>query len=347
MSEIRTLGPWIRRFFLEYLAIERNLARNTQASYRDAFKLLLPFLSVKLRKPVDRLAVQDLTSKHVLEFLRHLETDRGCSPRTRNQRLAAIRSLARFIAREDVAYVELWGQLRAIHQKKSYPEPDPEKSNSEPEKSGSASFTWLTKEEIDALLDVPDCGKPRGRVEHALLLFFVNTGARVSEATKLTVGDVQFGSRSGHRPSVTLNGKGGKMRQTPVWPTTEQELEQLVAGRADSDAVFQNRNGEPYTRHGVYDLVRRTATRAPALAKKRVTPHVLRHTAGCMMVRAGVDINTIRVWLGHASIDTTNIYVEIDLQMKREAMALCDPLGEVQERPWKEDKGVIGFLDSL
>lgn len=161
MSELVTLGPWLRRFLVEHIVTERNLARNTRTSYRDTFSLLLPFVSRNLRKPVDRLAVRDLTSVLVLQFLAHIEEDRGCSARTRNQRLAAIRAFARFIGSRDPAHVEWCGHIRAIASKKSTP----------------TSVGWLTRTEMEAMLAGPDRKTRRGRSEYALLLFLYNTGA--------------------------------------------------------------------------------------------------------------------------------------------------------------------------
>lgn len=183
MSELVTLGPWLRRFLVEHIVTERNLARNTRTSYRDTFSLLLPFVSRNLRKPVDRLAVRDLTSVLVLQFLAHIEEDRGCSARTRNQRLAAIRAFARFIGSRDPAHVEWCGHIRAIASKKSTP----------------TSVGWLTRAEMEAMLAVPDRKTRRGRSEYALLLFLYNTGARVSEATHLKVRDLQIGRGNGGR----------------------------------------------------------------------------------------------------------------------------------------------------
>jgi site-specific recombinase XerD len=163
MSERESLGPWLRRFLVEYIVTERNLARNTRTSYRDTFSLLLPFVSGKLRKPVDRLAVRDLTSGLVLKFLTHLEDDRDCSVRTRNQRLAAIRAFARFVGSRDPAHVEWCGHIRAIASKKSMSPP----------------VGWLTRADMEAMLAVPDRKTSQGRREYALLLFLYNTGARV------------------------------------------------------------------------------------------------------------------------------------------------------------------------
>jgi len=331
MPEHVTLGPWLRRFLCEHVVTERNLARNTRTSYRDTFSLLLPFVSRKLRKPVDRVAVCDLTSRLVLQFLAHLEEDRGCCARTRNQRLAAIRAFARFIASRDPAHVEWCGHIRAIASKRSMPPP----------------IGWLTRPEMEAMLAVPDRKTNRGRSEYALLLFLYNTGARVSEATHLKVQDLQIGRRSGGHDLATLHGKGGKTRQCPLWPETERVLTDEIIGRGAEDAVFVSRLGTPFTRFGVYRLIERCAAGVPELADRTITPHVIRHTTACHLVLAGVDINTIRAWLGHVSISTTNIYAEIDLTLKANAVALCEVGQPRPGRSWKEDKDLMAFLKSL
>ena len=200
---------------------------------------------------------------------------------------------------------------------------------------------------MEALLTVPERKSHRGRIEHALLLFLYNSGARVSEATELKVEDLQIARRDGAHALVTLHGKGGKLRQCPLWPRTERGLAQLVQGRADGDAVFLSRHRRPYTRFGVYRLVERCAARVPALVGRKITPHVVRHTSACALLRAGVDINTIRAWLGHASLDTTNVYAEIDLEMKAKAMALCDAAEPGPDRPWKENRGLLAFLNAM
>lgn len=331
MRELVTLGPWLRRFLTEHIVTERNLARNTRTSYRDTFSLLLPFISGKVRKPVDRLAVADLTSGRVLQFLAHLEKERGCSARTRNQRLAAIRAFARFVGSRDPAQVEWCGHIRAIASKKSMTEP----------------VGWLTRPEMEAILGVPDRTTERGRREYALLLFLYNTGARVSEAIQLKVRDLQIGSGNGGHGLATLHGKGGRLRQCPLWPETERALAGEISGRRADHAVFVSRLGGSFTRFGVYRLVERCAARGQDLAGRTITPHVIRHTTACHLVLASVDINTVRAWLGHVSISTTNIYAEIDLTTKASAVALCE-VGQPQSgRSWKEDKDLMAFLKSL
>ncbi|MFG1307423.1 tyrosine-type recombinase/integrase [Xanthobacter autotrophicus] len=331
MPDRAILGPWLRRFLTEHIVTERNLARNTRKSYRDTFSLLLPFVSRKARKPVDRLAVSDVTSGCVLQFLAHLEMDRGCSARTRNQRLAAIRAFARFVGSRDPIHVEWCGHIRAIASKRSMPPP----------------VGWLTRTEMEAMLATPDRRTRRGRSEYALLLFLYNTGARVSEATQLRVCDLQMGSRNGGHDLATLHGKGGRTRHCPLWPETERVLVGEISGRATEDAVFVSRLGTPFTRFGVYRLIERCAAKVPGLADRTITPHMIRHTTACHLVLAGVDINTIRAWLGHVSISTTNIYAEIDLTLKANAVALCEVGQPRPARSWKEDKDLMAFLKAL
>ncbi|RUW67831.1 tyrosine-type recombinase/integrase [Mesorhizobium sp. M2A.F.Ca.ET.067.02.1.1] len=331
MRDLRTLGPWLRRFLADYIVTERSLARNTQMSYRDSFTLLLPFISTKVRKPADRLNVEDITSALVLQFLAHLEENRSCSAQTRNQRLTAIRSFARFVASRDPAYLAWCAQIRAITTKKAAPQP----------------ISWMSRVEMEALLAVPDRRTLRGRAEHALLLFLYNTGARVSEATRLQVGDLQISRHRDNHALVTLHGKGNKIRQCPLWPRTEDTLSELIRGRETCEPVFLSRHRKRYTRFGVYRLVERCAAQVPSLAARPITPHVVRHTCACHLLQAGVDLNTIRAWLGHVSLETTNIYAEIDIEMKAKAMALCSAAAPRPERPWKEDKGVMAFLNSI
>ena len=324
------LGPWLQRFLEQHIVTERNLSRNTCKSYRDTFKLLIPFACTELGKQDYQLMVPDLSSELVRQFLGHLEDQRGCCAHTRNQRLTTVRAFAAFVASHDPALVSWRGQISGISSKKTTSKP----------------VDWLTVDEMQALLNVPDRTTRHGRTEYAILLFLYKTGARVSEATQLRVGDLQVGRRDGGHALVILHGKGGKVRQCPLRPEIERVMVELVDGRAADDAVFLNRRRQPFTRFGVYSVVERCAAQVPTLAGKKITPHVLRHTTACHLVFAGVDINTVRAWLGHSSIDTTNIYAEISLKMKAEAMALCDVAEPDPSRHWKEDKGLMAFLNS-
>ncbi len=151
--------------------------------------------------------------------------------------------------------------------------------------------------------------------------------------------------------SVLIRGKGNKPRRCPLWAQTSRELAALVQGRGPSDHVFLNRCGRPMTRFGIHALVERSVTRAaqqvPSLAAKRVSPHTIRHTTATHLLRSGVDINTIRAWLGHVSLTTTNVYAEVDLEMKAKALANCEVEGKTKGGGWKDDKGLMEFLRKL
>ena len=335
MADVHSLGPWLRRFLEEYLVSERNLARNTQLSYRDTLALLLPFVAGELGKPVDRLSVRDLSGERVRSFLAHLEDGRGCSARTRNQRLAAIRAFARYVASRSPEHIEWCTRIRTIPSKKAVPPP----------------VGYLEKHELEALLDVPDTSTAQGRRERALLLFLYHTGARASEAAQLKVGSLQLAAEAPDRSLVTLRGKGGKTRLCPLLHGSARALAELVAGRSAGEAVFLNRLGHPITRSGIRQLVIRcaakAANRAPSLAAKKVSPHLLRHTSATHMLRSGVDLNTIRAWLGHASLDTTTVYAEIDLEIKAKAIAVFDSSEPASGRSYRDDKGLMAYLRAL
>ena len=337
MTETAKLGVWVRRFLLEHLVGERNLARNTQRSYRDTLALLIPFISSRVDKKVDQLDIDHVTAEHVRQFLQDLEETRGCSVATRNQRLAAIHALAHFVGQRAPEHIEWCGQIRAIAFKRAAKTP----------------ITYLEKSEMDALLAAPRRDTAQGRRDYSLLLFLYNTGARADEAAQLSVGDLHLAHapRRDHS-SVQIRGKGNKLRFCPLWPHTVQELAVLIDERPPTEHVFLNRCGRPLTRFGIHTMVKRyterASARAPGLAGKHVSPHSIRHTSATHLLRAGVDINTIRAWLGHVSLDTTNIYAETDLEMKAAALAHCEVKDNTKRpRRWRQDAGLMAFLKSL
>lgn len=335
MTNPTLLSPWIRRFLMEYLISVRNLSSNTQRSYRDTLCLLLPFIARQTRKSADQLKVEDVSPDHVRHFLLDLEQTRKCSITTRNQRLAAIHSLAQFIGLYSPEHLQWCGQIRSIPSKKA----------------ARSMISYLEKPEMDALLVASEGVMPQQRRDHALLLFLYNTGARADEAAQLTVSnlDLAHAPRRDHS-SVVIRGKGNKLRRCPLWSQTVNELTPLVEERDPKEHVFLNRCGRPMTRFGIHTLVeryvQRAAKQAPTLKTKQVSPHTIRHTTATHLLRAGVDINTIRAWLGHVSINTTNIYAETDLEMKAKALALC----EIETKPvsrWRDDVGLMEFLRTL
>jgi integrase/recombinase XerD len=259
-----------------------------------------------------------------------------CTITTRNQRLAAIHAMARFIGLHAPELVECCRQVRSVPFKKA----------------PKSLVTYLEKPEMDAVLATPDMTTAQGRRDHALLLFLYNAGARADEAAQVQVGDLTLPQNCDRDPaSVLVRGKGSKSRRCPLWPQTVRELVPLIQGRGPSERLFLNRCGRPMTRFGIHALVERSAARAaqhvPSLAAKQVSPHTIRHTTATHLLRSGVDINTIRAWLGHVSLTTTNVYAEVDLEMKAKALANCEVEGTRAVAPWRSDKGLMEFLRTL
>jgi site-specific recombinase XerD len=266
----------------------------------------------------------------VRRFLTHLEVERHCAVSTRNQRLAALHAFARFIGTRSPEHLAWCAELTAIPIKKA----------------ATGTLPYLEKPEMDALLAAPDRRTSQGSRDHAVLLFLYNAGARADEAARLTVADLDLSAS----PAARVLGKGTKTRLCPLWSSTAGVLKTLVATRAGHEPVFLNRRREVFTRFGIYDLVTRHAARAAqrvsSIGAKRVSPHVIRHTTAVHLLRAGVDINTIRAWLGHVSVDTTNIYAEVDLAMKAKALGAC-AIPEDARKHWSKEPGLMAFLRAL
>lgn len=338
MSNQHLMGPFVRRFLVEELVVDRNLSPNTQKSYRDTIRLLFNFIAERYSTDPTRVTVEQIDTAVVREYLAHLENDRGNSIVTRNQRLAALHSLFRFIGRLVPDLVEHAAQIQAIPLSRTI----------------VPNMAYLEKYEIDALLGVPDRRRVQGRRDYAILLFLYNTGARATEVAQLTVADLNLGLS----PSVRFYGKGRKIRMCPLWEHTTKIMRDLLGPRIegpDESPVFINVRGQPITRYGVHALVVRTAVKATmsvaSLQDKRVSPHTIRHTTAVHLLRAGVDINTIRAWLGHVSLETTNRYAEVDLEMKAKALETCaviaqDPITECSPK-WHADRDLMSFLGSL
>lgn len=332
--ETERLGGWVRRFLVEHLVVERNLSRNTQRSYRDTFRLLIPFATEVHKTTVDRLSVAEVSADLVRRFLRHVEEQRGCGVRTRNQRLAAIHAFASFVGERCPELIPWCGEVRAVPFKR-YDRP---------------GLCYLDKPEMDAFLAAPDRSTEAGRRDHSVLLFLYNTGARASEAAAVTVRDLDV--RPDGSGAVRLVGKGGKTRHCPLWPTTMTSLRAITQGRAPDEPVFLNQRRAAVTRFVVRATVARyvgpAALACPSLSKKAISPHVIRHTTATHLLRAGVDINTIRAWLGHVSIDTTNVYAEVDLETKAQMLAASSfGPSSTPTRRWRDDPSLMQFLRTL
>ena len=331
------MGHFVRRFLVEEMAADRNLSPNTRKSYRDTIRLLFGHIAEQHATDPARVTVEQVDATVVRGFLAHLEHQRGNATSTRNLRLAALHSLFRFIARQAPELVEHAAAVQAIP----------------PRRAAVPAMAYLDKHEVDAMLGVPDRARAQGRRDHALLLFLYNTGARASEAAGVAVADLAPDIRA-----VRLDGKGRKIRTCPLWFRTAKVLRELLGTRLDGPPeapVFLNVHGRPITRYGIHGLVVRTAASAaesvPSMRRKRVSPHTLRHTTAVHLLRAGVDINTIRAWLGHASLETTNRYAEVDLEMKAKALQTCarDEVEPAQAATpgWHADSELLAFLASL
>lgn len=332
MTESDSLGPLLQGFFLEHLLQHKHASTCTVAAYRDTFRLLLTFLRQTTGKEPARLRVNDLDATAILAFLDHLECERRNSIRSRNARLAAIRSFFRYVALRAPERLALVNQVLAVPQKRAE----------------RKLVGYLTRAEIDALLAAPDCSRWVGRRDHALLLCLYNTGARVTEIISVQRADLRLDGD----PLVHLHGKGRKDRQIPLWAKTARVLRKWFEELADvaHPFVFPNARGGALGRHGVNYIitqnVRRAAHTCPSLAAKKVTPHIVRHATAMHLLQSGVAPEIIALWLGHESIETTHMYIEADLEMKKRTLEKIPSAGQVP-RPFKPTDAVLGFLDGL
>lgn len=327
------VGVLVHDFFIEYLGPQKGLRQSSVRSYRDALRLFLPFVAIEVHRPISRLQLEDLSLERVLAFLRHIEQDRHNSIPTRNQRLAALRTFFEYLGRRCPEALRVCQQVATIPTKRT---PLPE-------------TRFIARDQVQALFErLPTSGRLALR-DRALLLFLYNTGARVQEVADLRIAQL----RLERPPSVRLHGKGDKWRACPLWQETAEQLGLLVGERAShpDDAVFVSDSGRALTRFGIYKRVRHLTasveTTSCADGSRHVSPHVWRHTAAVHLLEAGVDVNVIRGWLGHVSLNTTNRYAEITMRMKTEAMTLCAPIRSKGAPPWKDDPSLLNWLTSL
>jgi integrase/recombinase XerD len=329
---VTSLAPLLEAFFIERLQRQRQASPHTIAAYRDTFRLLLGFAENRLGKPPCHLVLTDVDAPFVSAFLDHLEKDRGNTARSRNARLAAIHSFFRCAAIREPAHGALIQRVLAIPQKRF----------------DRDLVTFLPRTEIDALLAAPDRATRLGRRDHALLAVAVQTGLRVSEFTKLRVADFVFGVGA----HVRCDGKGRKERCTPLTRQTVTVVRAWLAETraTDTDVVFPNRRGTALSRDAVERLVAKyaatAARRCPTLARKHVTAHVLRHSTAVGLLEAGVDRAVIALWLGHESVETTQMYLDADLAMKERALARTAPL-HVGARRFRPRDSLLSFLEGL
>jgi site-specific recombinase XerD len=332
------LGPLLYSYFEDYLKCQKGLRSSSLKSYRDGVTLFLLFLAEQTGHKVSRLTLADLTCAHLLAFLQSLETERHNHVRTRNQRLAAIRGLFEYLARRLPEMLKESQRVAAIPTKRSAP----------------AETFFLERDEVQSLFAALLPEGPSALRDRTLLLFLYNTGARVQEVADLRFKNLELEDQ----PRVHLHGKGDKWRVCPLWKKTAVLLKELMAGpRAlnPEQPVFTSLHGRALTRFGIYKIVHRH-TRSllkPNKTRRRISPHTFRHTAAVHLLEAGVEVNVIRGWLGHVSLETTNRYAEINLRMKEAALQACQPPAstysqEFHRKPiWCEDAELLKWLKSL
>jgi integrase/recombinase XerD len=321
----------LQRFFTDRLCTQMEASRHTIAGYRDTFRLLIQYASMRRSKPPSKLVIDDLDADLVADFLAHVETTRGNTARTRNTRLAAIRSFFRYVAMTDPVWLLHCQRILSMPNKRYV----------------KRTVTFLDGQEIAALLAAPDRATWVGRRDHALLLLALQTGLRASELINLRCKDVVTGT-GGH---IRCTGKGRKDRSTPLRRDTAKLLQVWIDDRRDSDGpLFPSIRGEPLSRDALEHLVRKhclTASRTcPSLAGKRVTPHTLRHSMAMELLHHGVDQSVIALWLGHESVETTQIYIHADMRLKEKAL-LQVTAPETRSGRYRPDDELLAFLEAL
>ncbi|TAL89568.1 MAG: integrase [Candidimonas sp.] len=329
---IQPLGVLVQKFFLQRLQREQCVSPCTVRAYRDSFRLLLDFAHRRLHKPPSKIDLDDLDSPLVLDFLNHLEQERHNTARSRNARLAAIHAFMEYVCFEEPSAMALAQSVLAIPMKR-FEQP---------------LVGFVSREQMQAILNAPDLGAWTGQRDQVMLATLYNTGARVSELISMRVCDLTLSPSAW----VRIHGKGRKERAVPLWPRTAKALRYWLRQypRAPDGPLFPGRGGRTMTRVSVADRLRLAVQGAskqfPELARRRVSPHVIRHTVAMHMLQSGVDITVIALWLGHESPITTHRYIEADLQMKERALrALSPPLqGPLRYQP---GDSLLKFLQAL
>ena len=331
------IGKILYSYFEDNLKAQKGLSAATVRSYRDALSLFLTFVATQRRCKLTRLKLNDLTADRVKDFLKSLETERGNLVRSRNQRLTALRSFFDYCASQST---QMWAEAEQVTKIPNKRAPPPR------------TF-YLERDEIEALLgSLPQTGLAALR-DRTLLMFLYNTGARAQEVADLQVVNLEL--KTGR---VHLHGKGDKWRVCPLWEQTVNLLEQLLDLRYEKTTalpVFLSQRKQGLTRFGIYKIVRRRTHELNERRKLRnlppVSPHVFRHSAAVSLLESGVDVNVIRGWLGHVSLETTNRYAEISIKMKEDALQACEPTHEdAKSRDnvvWRDDLTLSNWLQSL
>ena len=326
------LAPTLQAFFTDRLIRQRRVSSHTVAAYRDTWRLLLSYAAARTGQQPCQLDLADLDAPLIAAFLDHLEHDRANTARTRNARLAAIRSLFSYAALRHPEHAHAIARVLAIP----------------PKRHDKALVTWLTEPELAALLAAPDRTTWTGRRDHALILLAAQTGLRISELTGLTASDLHLGTAA----HLCCTGKGRKQRITPLTASTAAVLRTWLAehGGQPGHPLFPTRTGTRLSRDAVeHRLAKHTTTaaaRCPSLRSKTITAHTLRHTAAMRLLHAGTDTTVIALWLGHEQAETTQIYLHADLALKEKALARTKP-PQVKPGRYQPPDKLLAFLEAL
>lgn len=338
MTQSNSIGLPIRRFFEDHLVVQRGVSPNTVLSYRDTFKLFLQFAVERCRKSCTDLVVDELSDRLVRQFLEHLDSGRKNGTGTRNVRLAAIHAFFRYLAVTDPRYIAQCQTILAVPFKRH----------------ARHVLGYLEKEEVQHIFRHISVQNVSGRRDDALLRLLYNSGARAQEIVDLNVNHIRFS-----RPYyVLIHGKGQRERTCPVWDETVQAIKATIEDRhlrlSDNVPLFVNARGGRLTRYGLrYMIAQRVAAAVetcPSLSTKTITPHTFRHTTAMHLLQSGVDLNMIRSWLGHSSIETTNLYIEIDLEMKQKTLQATEkllPKTSKKGPSWRRDPSILEWLKDL
>ena len=328
------LSYLLQLFFKSYLIGQRRVSRHTISAYRDTFRIFLPFLAKLSNKKVGSLSLTDLSADHLIKFLSYLESERGNSITTRNARLAAVRAFLNYAA------VEVPDELQVIIRALAVPQ----------KRKNRPVIECLDRSEIEALLAAPDGSTWTGRRDRVLLMTMYNTGGRVSEIIGIRQRDLDLKRQL----SVHLHGKGRKERIIPLWTETVVALREWMNSQdlAITPFVFPNRFGEQLTRSGVRQRLscayHSAIKTCPSLKNRKVTPHSIRHATALHLLQSGVDLSVIALWLGHEQIETTHQYMEVDLTMKKAALASLPAINpQSKGRCRKPTEKILTFLESL
>lgn len=332
-----TLSHLITHFFISHLRAECGASKNTVAAYSDTLRLLIGHLCEKYSKHPEEITSEMITQEEILSFLNHLEHKRNNSPTTRNQRLAAIKSFFHYAARENPELMFQNERIQAIRSKKTEQTPPPS----------------LNLEQVRAILEAVNTDTLIGKRDKALIQLLYNTGARVQEIADLRISDLDLEGAT----IVRLTGKGKKIRIIPLWDETVQCIKAYLQVRTEkcicSEHLLLNSKGVPLTRFGIGRRIELHAKNAekecPSLAGQKVTPHVFRHTTALHLIESDNDITIVKDWLGHADIQTTNLYVEVSVARKQNALKKLPPPGtqEPPRKPQWKAPGILDFLTSL